>query len=267
MEAWTSEWAKKTTVQQLADDKLLKLADLQNLLDAQANYVKFRCESTRESYLLNFNAYLSLKNDETITIKVSTYHDLREVKHVRSEKDHRSPGAVMSKLMVMGPQWKEECWDGEKYRLRYWMIFEVQPRGEFKQNEEWKDVTSWSTEFIPCGEITDPETKTKHHFKYQLIAEPRKGYKNLMIREEKRMMFQVNYHIRDGGKDIVPIDPSTNIPQANTYIHLYTIASSLSREIQDNIHSMEYRLFIDKMTKIFQGQVKLSLKRLDCFVI
>lgn len=264
---WTTEWANKTTVQQLADEKLMKLNDLQSLMDAQSKYVKFRCESNRENYMLNLNAYLSLKDDKSTIIKVSTYHDLREVRYLRNEKDLRSPGATMTKLMVMGTQMKEESWDGDKYCLRYWMIFEVQPQGAFKQETEWKEGKSFSDSFVKIS--SDPKAKPPQNFKYLLVNQSKKNYKNLVIREEKQMMFQVNYHIRDWGKDSVPVaDDPSHTPNIEAYLYLYQNAWKLSNEIQD-IHSMDYPNFLEAMKKTFEGPNcdNFCLKRLDCFVI
>ena len=85
------------------------LLDLKNLLEASTKYLKFTSSSKAPTWIMCVNSYFNYQfpnQSGKVKIKVSTYHDVKEVKWNRAEKQ----AEVCRKLLVMGTKMKEENW-------------------------------------------------------------------------------------------------------------------------------------------------------------
>ena len=106
--------SKEMRVGELCDRHLMSLQDLKNLLEASTKYLKFSSASKAPTWIMCVNSYFNYqfpKQSEKVKIKVSTYHDVQEVKWNRAEKQ----AVVCRKLLVMGTKMKEENWKDQKY--------------------------------------------------------------------------------------------------------------------------------------------------------
>lgn len=259
-------------VKDLCELYLISEKDLEGLLKASDIYLKFRSSSKRSTWTMCVNAYFewTIRREEeipveqateekgkftkeTVKIKVSTYHDVKEVKWDRAEKQSE----VQRKFLVMGTKMKEEMYRDRPYGLRYWMIFEIQPYGKYKCSVP--SVNNWSEPFksYEAAAVVD--------FKYQHIKEEKKPYGNLIIRRERQCMFQVNYHIRDS-EDSTLVPMNGNVPNGHlSYVDLQSVMERLRRGIEQ-LGVLEYKTFIGELRKVYQA-CECQLKRLDSFVI
>ena len=247
---------KEMSVEQLCDGYLMSLLDLENLLGASTKYLKFTSSSKAPTWIMCVNSYFNYQfpnQSEKVKIKVSTYHDVKEVKWNRAEKQ----AEVSQKLLVMGTKMKEENWKDQKYTLRYWMIFEIQPEGVYQTDK--KSHERWNVEF---------ESAKPQGFEYQHIHERSKDYGNFIVRKRGSCMFQVNYHIRNesGWKDIPMTDQGQVPTVSDDYLGLQSKMEALQHAIQ-RLGVLEYPKFIDTMKDIFtENGCEFELKRLDSFV-
>lgn len=259
-------------VKELCESYLISEKDLEGLLKASEIYLKFRSSSKRSTWTMCVNAYFECTirreekipieqtteemveiTEEKVKIKVSTYHDVKEVKWDRAEKQSE----VRRKFLVMGTKMKEENYRDKEYGLRYWMIFEIQPYGEYTCSIP--SVNNWSEPFQSY------EAPAVDDFKYQHIKEEKKAYGNLIIRRERQCMFQVNYHIRDS-EDSTPVAMNGNGPNGHlSYLDLLTVMKRLRQGIEQ-LGVLEYKIFISELRKVYQ-ECGCQLKRLDSFVI
>lgn len=135
----SSEIDDTLSVEDLRKKFLMSNGDLEQLLHVSDEYLKFCSSSKRGKWLMCVNAYFELIiSGKKVKIKVSTYHDIKEVKWDQAEKTSFESRT----LLVMGKKAKEENWKEGSYRLKYWMIFEIQPYGEYTcpvQPAGWKD--------------------------------------------------------------------------------------------------------------------------------
>ena len=253
--ASTREINKEMSVGELCDGRLMSLQDLKNLLEASTKYLKFTSSSKAPTWIMCVNSYFNYKfpkQSEKVNIKVSTYHDVKEVKWNRAEKQ----AEVSRKLLVMGTKMKEENWKDQKYTLRYWMIFEIQPEGVYQTDKKSHD--RWDVEF---------ESAKPDGFEYQHIQEKCKDYGNFMVRKRGSCMFQVNYHIRKAERLICKDIPMTDTDQGQVptvreyYQELQSMMEALRHAIQQ-LGVLEYPKFIKEIFKA-NG---CELKRLDSFV-
>ena len=252
----------ETKVKDVCEHYLLSTHDLENLIEASHRYIKFQSESKRETWSLCVNAYFKLGNNK---IKVSTYHDIKEVKWHMAEK---TDVHMRRKFLVMGTKMKEECWDKEKkeYTLRYWMIFEIQPPGKYKLKANIVPPKGWDNPFISCA----------HGFEYQRIEDdPRKNkdYHNFIVRKRGSSMLQVNYHLPQSqhqteGQEIkLPETPET-IP-GEEYVSAALLRDYeqkmivLAEEVR-GIDNCSYAEFMKKLGEIYEH---IKLHRLDSYVI
>lgn len=252
------------TVQKLCDSHLMSVKHLANLLQASDKYLKVKYRSSRDTRTMCVNAYFEQKiGREKVKIKVSTYHDVKEVKRDLAEKQ----SIPEWKFLVMGTKLKEESWDkDEGYRLRYWMMYEVQPYGYYTFSEPRE--SNWSKPFKPCGD-----------FEYQHIEEEKKDYGNLYIRKRGQCIFQVNYHTYNDGeahkagiKNLMPVPVKGNVPfkQEEYFPPQQELMEMLQNDIEDH-EPMEYPIFIKWLKTVYgkknDDRPRCELKRLDCFVL
>ena len=247
--------------------------DLENLIEASDRYIKFQSESKRDTWSLCVNAYFKLGNNR---IKVSTYHDIKEVKWHMAEKTDIS---MSRKFLVMGIKMKEECWDKVKkeYALRYWMIFEILPPGKYKAN--LVEAKGWDSIFIPCAD----------GFECQRIEDDQhknKDYHNFIVRKRGSSMLQVNYHLpqsqhQPGAMEIKLSDTCETIP-GEEYVSAALLRDyeqkmkDLAREIR-GVEVCSYKAFMKKLGEIYKNSIELhrgeinknsfELHRLDSYVI
>ena len=252
----------RMTVGALRTSRMMSLGDLQDLLEASDMYMKFRSYSERATWTMCVNCNcefeLQLPNEtKPIRIKVSTYHDVKEVKWDLAEKQT----IVRRKMLVMGTKMKEENWKDRSYSLRYWMIFEIQPPGDY--TTEIPSVDNWEAPF---------KKAKPDGFEYQHIKEKKK-YGNVIIRrlENGDCLFQVNYHIWYDGRKALQIPMKSNIPTVRheyEYLGLQDMMKKLHSDIRKQLGQcvLEYPEFLKKMRAIFQNH-NCTVKRLDSFVL
>lgn len=98
----------KSSIADLLHAYSLSETDLCNLLDVgRGNYLKINTESKGPEWLLVLNAYFKLPNSRSI-LKISTYHDIKEVMYDNKAKSNRKS---TRRYLVMGTKLKQEMWD------------------------------------------------------------------------------------------------------------------------------------------------------------
>lgn len=229
------------------------LVTVQELLNGSDEHRSFLCVDAYFDLKLESNEEEGEEGEnEVVSIKVSTYHDVKEVKWDRAEKQ----SSVERKILVMGTKVKEERFNQENglYGLRYWMIFEVQPHRKFQTSLE---ETNGEAEFRSLG---------SEGFKYQHIKKDSEPHGNLKIRKEKISMFQINFCIDNHVHDLekVPVNDEGDFNgHQKQYLQLEEEMKYLWQDIT-KYTVMEYTKFIARLKEAYK---KFKLKQLDSFVI
>jgi len=103
---------ENTTLKQISDNYGISIEEIKRLLQVNPSYIKIKSSSIRTNSTLCINAFLKPKDDNLPWIKVSTYHDIKEVKYDAKEKT-----SIASRIYwILGSKLKE-IWAPEKKRM------------------------------------------------------------------------------------------------------------------------------------------------------